>query len=212
MTKKKKILIAILAAISIVGLEIAVGSYWWSQNYSSLNGHIRGKLEGTSVSPNGRWEISYYEIYSGAWGSDRYYAVVTDQKGKVPTREIDFQGAFFTSNRVFRWKNNYTVYVYGQETNVRTATVFLGASVSPKGRWRVKGYDTYPIGERYGYTYAEIVDLENERSTYKVVLDPDRESNRIYWGSTIHWNSANVVDVYGQIIDVRKLKPGASGR
>ncbi len=202
MIKRNKKSIVTLVAISIIVLVIATTGYLsFKYLFRALRSQfVVEEFMGKSVSPNGRWKIKTYVSSGGAMTRSSYYAVVTDQKGRVPIHEIGFDGSKFKLRRAkFRWKSNVTLLYYGLETNIRTNTVLLGTSVSPGGRWRVKVYDIFPIGQRYGSTYAEFVDLKTDLPPREIILEKDQ-----ILGYYIRWKSANEVNIYGQVVDVRE--------
>lgn len=204
MPKKIKIFAAILIAVAVfAGLVSFVAVFLSGLLLPSK--HAKGKLTETFVSPEGKWKVRLYDIELGAMASDIHYARVTDLKGKIPPRDIPISAQLFKKQRI-HWINADVVDIYGAETNVRTAEVLEDISVSPTGRWKVKIY-YYPItnGRRswdgasvkYFY-YAVIADLKGKAPIHKVNFDESKIRS-----GTVRWKSANVIDVYGFVIDAR---------
>ncbi len=214
MTKKNKIFIASIMALTAIGLALATPRYLPQQprpyrsyppSLSVANEDNRGELEKISVSPNSRWMIRKYRGGSDAGGSARHYILITDEKGEKPEREIDFMASRFTDSKL-RWKTNDTVYVYGQETNVRVGVVRLDKSVSPSGRWGVEVSDIYtdsPGKQRIVHTWAIFSDLREKGLIGKTLVRLDLAPH-----NEIRWKSTNTIDLYGEVINVRKILHG----
>lgn len=207
MTKKLKIIIAVLITVLLatffISLAFSINNFVKDLIITLKlppSGHyLRGKLLATSVSPQRKWKVKIYYIASGAYASDRYYAEVTDLRGKIPKHEIDLHTSTYYDGN-FRWKSANTVVIGGQETNVLTGTVLHWTSVSPDGRWKVKVYDRFPIKRRYGYTYAKVIDQTGKKPPRDIILNQDK----IDPGYQVRWKNANIINIYGQEVDVTK--------
>jgi len=209
MSNTRKILLGIFAALTVFAL-LVIALYFALHALLlylfPVKGHHTGELIATTVSPGGRWKTKIYYIDPGAMASATYYTRTTDLKDRMPRRDVPFGGDQMRNERI-TWKNPEIVDVYGVEVNVKTSTVKREKSISPNGRWRVQFY-YYPVtnGRRSwdgrnvkDFDYMVVTDLRREEAPRKIYID-QKKINR----GTIVWKSDNVIDAYGDVIDLRK--------
>lgn len=163
----------------------------------------KGDLIAKSVSPDGRWKITVYTINPGAMASQIYYAKVKDTKSRRKAKRINLSGPQLNGSAI-RWEDSHIASILGEIVDVRTgASQLVGTSTSPNGQWQVNVYFIYQESSSRNTYYAQILDRKKH-----VLIDHDVElqASQLIRDS-INWKNANIIDIYGEAIDVRSGAP-----